>query len=333
MEAQRNVAVRWARPGDEPALLQLLIDAYGRWPRVETRADPLDHLIWKHENIGVQSGRSAIAVAGDTVVGAIPLSTRTFIVDGRPLQAATAWDVAVHPAYRRFGIMMDLQRFSRGEYRNGLDFNFGYEAPHPAMVRGREKIGNWSVMTHQTDELVANVSLLPSPRTVQDVTIDIAERVDERFDALCQEATRPFRLAGLRDQRYLTWRYCDPRGGGATLLVARHGNELLGFAALRVSNGTGYLPDLLVLPGRNDIAGALASEGLRRLAASGVAKAQCWLPALHPYREALVAAGFSRVKRTRAFTYEVLQAPEADLSFLAGSEAQVHIMIGDTDLV
>lgn len=331
-DALPNLTMRWSEPGDEPPLLQLFQDAYVRWPRVETAAAPLDHLLWKYEDIGVQSGRHALALDGDQIVGAIPLSTRTFLVDGQPMQAATALDVAVREEYRQFGVYMELQWFSRGSYRNSVDLNFGYAGPHPGMARVREKLQNWKLMAHRIDVLSANVSRLPQPAAA-DVSIDIAERLDEGIDAFCLEAMRPFRLGLLRNHRYLNWRYADPRGGGGTLLLARKGTQVLGVAALRLSNGTGYVAELLVLPGRDDVASVLASECLSRARAAGVEKARCWLPQLHPYRAAVVAAGFSRVKETRAFTYEVLQASQAALAFLADPQAPVHLTVGDTDLV
>jgi hypothetical protein len=333
MGEQPELVVRWSRPGDEPGLLELLQSAYKRWPGVETSAPPLDHLVWKYEDIGVQSGRHGVAVADGRIVGAIPLSTRTFLVDGRPLQATTAWDVAVHPDFRGAGVMMQLQHFGRSTYRDGVDFNFGYEAPHPAMVRGREKIGQWQVMTHRIDVLTADLERMPASGPTGGVAVEEVERVDERFDALCAEAMQPFRLVALREQRYFRWRYFDRRGGDFTVLAAREGRDVTGFAALRVSNGRGYLADVLALPGRTDVVGQLVREGARRLRALGVSSAVCWVPQLHPYREVVVAAGFSRVKRTMAFTYEVLQAPEGALAFLAEPDAQMHVMIGDTDLV
>jgi hypothetical protein len=299
---------------------------------VETAAAPLDHLMWKYEDLGVQSSRYALALDGDRIVGAIPLSTRTYFVDGQPMQSATALDVAVREEYRQFGIYMDLQWFSRGEYRNSVDFNFGYAGPHPGMARVREKLQGWKLMAHRIDVLSANVGRLPLPPAA-DVSIDVAERLDEAIDGFCLEALRPFRLGLLRNHRYLNWRYADPRGGGGTLLLARRGSEVVGLTALRVSNGVAYVAELLVLPGQNDVAGALAAECLSRARSAGVEKARCWLPQLHPYREVVVAAGFSRVKETRAFTYEVLQAPQGSLVFLKDPEAQAHITVGDTDLI
>jgi hypothetical protein len=333
VETQPKIAFRWASTDDQPALLQLLIDAFGQWPYVEICGEPFDHLIWKYEDIGVQNGRHGIAVADGRIAGAIPLLTRTFLVDGRAMRAATAVDVAVLPDYRRSGLYMDLQWFTRREYRNSVDFNFGYAAPDPGMARVREKLGGWKIMAHELHMLAADVQHAPPVQTDAGVTIESAARVDEGLDALCREAMAPFRLVPVRDARYLNWRYYDKRGGASTVLLARRGDELLGYAALRVSKGKGYLADVLVLPGRTDVAASLASEALRRLQAAGVEKAECWIPASHPYRKALAEAGFSRLRRTKRFTYEPLQATEADLSFLDDREASAHLTAGDTDLI
>jgi len=328
-----EISIRWSRAGDEPGLLRLLQDTYERWPRVDTAAAPLDHLLWKYDDIGVQTGRHTIALDGERIVGAIPLLIRTFLIDSRPLRAATASDVAVHPDYRGVNLYMDMQAVARPTFRNSLDFNFGYEAPHPAMVRGRQKMDRWHVMAHRLAVLAANTTRLPPRAAAPGVTIDVVERVDASIDAFCIEAMRPFRLVALRDHRYLNWRYADPRGGGGTMLLARCGEDVLGFAALRVSNGTAYLADLLVLPGRNDVAGALAGEALERARAAGFERARCWLPERHPFREAVAGAGLSRAKEQRGFTYEVLRAPKGSLDFIDDPEAAVHVTIADTDLI
>ena len=331
-KAPPKLAMRWAGPDDMPGLLDLFQDAYRRWPRVETAAAPLDHLLWKFAETDTQTCRHhAIALDGERIVGAIPLSTRAFLVDGQRMQSATALDVAVREEYRRFGVYMELQHFSRGGYRNSIDFNFGYAGPHPGMARVREKLEGWTLMAHRIDVLAAHVA--PPEPFDAGVTIGEADRVDEAIDAFCLEALRPFRLALLRTNGYLNWRYRDERGGGGTLLLARDGGAVAGLAAVRVSNGVGYIAELLTQPGRSEVAGALARECLRRIHAAGAEKARCWLPERHPCRDAVVEAGFSRVKEQRSFTYELLQAPAGSLAFLDDPEAQVHITIGDTDLI
>jgi hypothetical protein len=325
-----EITIRWSSAGEEPGLLRLLQRTYERWPRVETGAAPLDHLRWKYEDIGVQHGRHTIALDGERVVGAIPLSVRTFLIDGRAMQAATAWDVAVDPDYQGFGLYMKMQDVARPTYRNSLDFNFGYAAPHPAMARGRERMETWQVMAARIDVLAGHATRT-RPDSDSGVTIDAVAGADKSIDALSNEALAPFRLAGLRDHRYLNWRYADPRGGGGTLLLARTDGAPAGLAALRISNGTAYLADLLVPPGREDVARALTAEALARAADAGIERARCWLPERHSYRTAVMAAGISRVKEQRAFTYQVLQAPEATLAFLEDPEAPVHVTIADTD--
>jgi hypothetical protein len=227
---------------------------------------------------------------------------------------------------------MMLQRFERAQYRNSLDFNFGYEALHPAMVRGREIIGGWHVTGLRLDETSAVAGPPPTP-VAGNIAIETVDQPDERFDDLCREAAAQFRLIALRNSAYLSWRYCDPRGGGGTLLAASDGDTLVGYAAFRVSNGAGYLCDVLALPGREDAVALLAAESLRRQRKKGVEETMCWLPSRHPYRDALASAGWSDAKRSRAFTYEALYTPEADLAFLMDEDASVHLMIGDTDLV
>jgi GNAT superfamily N-acetyltransferase len=336
--AERNppaeVVIRWAAAGDQLALLDLLTEAFNGWPKLDASVDPIDYLRWKYADIGVRSGRQGIAVADGRVVGAIPLVTRTFLVDGRRMQAATAWDVAVHPDYRRYGIMMLLQEFERGQYRNSLDLNFGYEALHPAMVRGREKIGNWRTMSHQIDVRQATLDRRTQVgSSAAGFTIEAVERCDERFDAIGEAVAGMFRLVPLRNASYLNWRYRDRRAGDFTIFAATNLGELLGYSAVRISDGVGYLADLLALPERQDAAVALLSYALQRFRDAGVRIAECWLPAHHVYRHLVADAGFAVVKRVLGCSYEDLQAPPGSLDFLVEPEAPFHFMLGDTDLI
>jgi hypothetical protein len=38
---------RWLREGEEPALLELLQATFARWPGVDVRCEPIEHLRWK----------------------------------------------------------------------------------------------------------------------------------------------------------------------------------------------------------------------------------------------------------------------------------------------
>jgi hypothetical protein len=50
----------------------------------------------------------------------------------------------------------------------------------------------------------------------------------------------------------MNWRYCDPARGRFTVRVAERNGKILGYLVFKISEGSGYIVDLLALPGRID---------------------------------------------------------------------------------
>ncbi len=89
----------------------------------------------------------------------------------------------------------------------------------------------------------------------------------------------------------------------------------------------GYVADLLVLPGRLDVADALIDDGLQTLEAAGVAVVQCAIPARHPYDPLLRAHGLVDSGRLMPFGFRGGRPGHGD--FLTEPDARVHLMYAD----
>lgn len=58
-------------------------------------------------------------------------------------------------------------------------------------------------------------------------------RFDERFDELFDRHHRVSRIVGIRDARYLNWRWVEsPAKAMTTVIIARRGDRLGGFLVL-----------------------------------------------------------------------------------------------------
>jgi hypothetical protein len=156
---------------------------------------------------------------------------------------------------------------------------------------------------------------------------------DESLDEFWQQAHRSFDFIPARTMEYLNWRYCDPRSGYFTAEVAEEGGRIVGYAVSSTSNGRGYLADVLALPEREDVVAALVERAVAGFAARDIGIVLCWIPAQHPYRAVLARMGFEQAKRPVRMMYRPLQATPVELAFLGESQATMHFMIGDTDLV
>ncbi len=292
----------------------------------------IDHLRWKLEAGGDQ--RAAVVEADGAIVGAVYVSFRKLWVKGRSLRGTSGGDVAIHPAHQGKRMFTAMTPFLWDLNMASSDLSYGYRSRNLAVQKAnmpflRSKFGNF------VNVLVASTGAAPSaaPRGDEPWELRSVTTFDERIDLFWQDAASQFDFICERGKDFLNWRFCDLRAGDFTCFVAEQKGRILGYAVERISNGRGYLVDLLALPGRLDVASSLARRALDDLRGVGVDETDCWLPARHVYFDALSEAGFTALKTTQDVTYRALQTRAEELSFLLQPEASVHFTLGDTDLV
>jgi GNAT superfamily N-acetyltransferase len=323
-------SVRFYRPGDEEGILRVLQASFPRWPEVETSVAPIDHLRWKLAGDAPPVNDHIVAEADGQVVGVRLAVIRRYDVFDRALRCRMDVDMAVLPEYRGRGINSAVVRFGVevATANDLLTASTGRES----IVEMDRGLGHRDV----GNRLVSTVCDLPesaeSPPTAGDTSITEIDRFDERIESFWRTAARPFDFIVVPSRDDLNWRYCDMRGGIGTVLQAEERGEVVGFAALRLSRGKGYIAYLLVLPERLAAAGALVRRSLAYFRNAGVAEVVCGLPEHHPYGPLLTDEGFARKSHVIPLTCRPVRE-ELDLSFLQEPKAAVHLMLGDTDMV
>jgi hypothetical protein len=332
------------RPGDEQMLLDMLDLAFGRpWPRVEIGCDPVDHLRWKLSNTPESPGIHRITeVDGKPAASVFCWIQNVKLRDGiyRNIQGV---DSVAHPAFQTLGLFR-----ARAEWRKEhpddqpSDFQFGPVSGHPALAHIHQKaeqegrslvIGNRvRVLTLPLGEDAGERIERAAPK-VSNTGCDIqrVEAFDERTDDFWLRAAEPYEFIVERTRDQLNWRYADPRAGLFSIHVAEHEGELLGYSALRLSHGRGFIADLLTLPDQIDVASALLEDAVYTLAALSVSRIDWWVPVHHPYQQLARERGFvdKRIVEISLFPHN----PALDLTYLADPAVPVHIAAGDTDLV
>lgn len=164
-------------------------------------------------------------------------------------------------------------------------------------------------------------------------TIRSIDRFGESAEAFWLEAAKPFDLIQVRDQAWLNWRYCDPRGGPFAVRVAEEDGALLGYAALRITEREVVLADLLTLPGREDVAASLIADVVEQARQADAPRVRCWMARHHPYRQALGRAGFVRYDLPAPLIFETGTLGLEELDALRQPSTSVHFMTADTDHV
>ena len=336
---ERDWSTRAVQDGDAQALLELFQGAFDTWPEVEVSVAPIEYLRWKLNSHAEAAGFGAVAAVGPRLVGALTYFVQQVKVGDQVLRARQGFDSCVLPEYRSHGVMSELRRICWDYAMGNADFQFGTAAhrplSQPAVMRldARE---NWKDVVRKIDVLV-NPSLLRSASSQaadqHEWVIRKLSRFDERVDSFWIAAATAFDFIVARTMDYLNWRYCDSRAGGFTVMVAEQDEQILGYVAYRMSRGTGHVADLLVLPGRVDVAGELITVALDDLRAAGASSVECWVAKRHPYRELLSASGFTAKRRTVRLAYAGTGAAGSLLDLLGSRKARLHLMSGDTDLI
>ena len=107
----------------------------------------------------------------------------------------------------------------------------------------------------------------------RDLEVEVLDSFDDSFDDLFERVATVVPCTAEKDAAFLRWRY----GPGSpqspvTVLGVRSGGRLLGYAVLKTAfhGQDGYILDLTVLPGRQDVVRALLRETVRSFSRMGV---------------------------------------------------------------
>jgi hypothetical protein len=177
--------------------------------------------------------------------------------------------------------------------------------------------------------LAARVRRRRRPQRLSDFSLTTITRFDERVTALVEDAAPTFDLMRARDVDWLNWRFCDPRAGHFTVRVAQEGDDLLGYAVSKNNRGA-QLADLLVRPGRLDVAAALLQDTIDRARAEGADSLRLSSPRSHPYAGlARDVFGFIPQRNAGGGDWSAWGPHADEFNFFADPAARLHRMMGD----
>lgn len=367
MTAPLDLTVRLMCDDDFPAVLELLQDTFGTWPKVATSAAPIDHLRWKLGDGRPGESYHFVAELDGRIIGFQLNHMWRAKVGHRELRLLRGWDSAVHPDFQGKGVMSVMRPAMNSFFWPISDFFLG-GSDHPATprlhARGNEERRDFG---HRWLVFVRPLTLRAALRTFKlrpdrapqklpgsfasfarwlaiearerlaqrepSISITTAERFDERIDAFCDEASQQFDFIIVRNNELLNWRYADRRAGDFTIRLATEGERVVGYCALRVANGRGHIADLLALPGRRDVVAALARDATTQLRRVGVSVIECWLFENHPYAATLDSCGFLGRRHRRQLTYEAVAVAPSEIELLSDTSTVGHLAVGDIDIV
>ena len=364
----RGARIRNAVEADAAQMVELLFRAFKRWPAFELFESPVEHLRWKMRSDPIAARHQWIAELEGGIAAMIVIIVRRVRVRGRDYLVRDGADAAVDPQHQErglYGAMLDhtRERPQASDFDLGFGFTTNPRARRPSRSEGRAPLGNPIQVLQKPYNARAIIARrrekyggrLPAPLAVLRIkletifnrlrhrpywrpaertwSITTLERFDDRIEGFFDEAARPFDLLILRSQGYLNWRYCELAAGQFTVRVAEQEGRILGYLVFKVSEGSGYIVDLLALSGRIDVVRSLVEDALHLFRESDVELVTCWMISRHPYNPILRRYGFIDTRRDVGFRYRAVSLDESELEFLADEGARIHLMHGDSDWV
>jgi predicted N-acetyltransferase YhbS len=254
---------------------------------------------------------------GARVIGMLGAMFLRVSVNGRECWVTHSCDLAVLPGYRGQGLGRRIVRQYVAD--NPMGFGWVNELSHGAVAPMR----NWG--STRVDSLVRPIDFagllhcvtgsrllghcaglltkgrdrmtraLGEYRVPAGMTISRADQFGRWSDNLWGRACRGHPVMVVRGQEYLSWRFVRRPHVKYGLLLARTGDDVLGYVVTRLAQRAGllwgYLVDLLVENSSHSLMAALIREATRSLVKQGAAAVSC-LATTPPFRRALFREGF-----------------------------------------
>lgn len=279
--------VRPFQPGDEDAVLALHNRAFaGHAPR--TRA----HWEWKFRHnplgatemvVGMEPASSAAALVCRAVYAVVP---QRCVLQGEPGVAGLQTDLAVDPSLRNgLGgsrlILATGRLYSELFLQGTKTLEWGFPEPHLQRVcLAHLKVG----VLRDVVFLVREAQALH--RSASKLAVEPVARFGAEVDELWLRCRGGFGAAGVRDARYLNWRYREhPEVPYLTLAAREPGGALRGLAVARAGGADERLlslMDWLVPRDDHEAEGALLETLLEAARARGKSHLAAWFPLFQP---------------------------------------------------
>ena len=291
-------------------------------------------------------------MAGFTVV--LP---RRMIVDGAPRLCWIGADFSIYPKYRSLGVAMKLRRAAKTAIDEGRA-SFLYAHPNERMQIIHEKVGHAPVgtmvryakplrfdpylrkrlgdhwLSTAVGKLCESVTRLRSRegKDLPSCSTRLVEspRFDDRFDRLFEQAATCRRVIGVRDSRYLDWRYTRNPLYKTHALLAEDGDRLIGYALFVLGqDGVVQVKDVFAAQHdsvERDLIGALIAQA-RRDSRTSISIA---ILEGHPIADTLGEFGF--VRRPDCSQMVSYAPPDSPLHDVLREARSWLICVGDRDV-
>jgi hypothetical protein len=359
--------IRPYREGDEEKIVELLVKVFDGWPHFDVGCSPLDHWRWKHRDNPTRRMVAAVAEVDGRIVGCIHGLYSRVNVGGRSLLNQQGVDLAVDNEYRRLEVF-DRMRPVKDQLAKDAGVNIGYGFSTNTTVKKKLRERN-TLFPTQIKQMIKIRDLDLHLRVIKvdnrwrykygyfglhalnrlgnafasriepgGFEIARVEGFGKEIGPFWEEVRGHYNFIIERDAEYLNWRYCDRRGGDYVIMEAIEGKRVLGYVVLRVNRyqgnyPVGYIVDLLALPGRMDVAGALLRDAVGFMDGLRINYVLALVFKGNQYKSLLKGLGFLDGVVRYSLGYRVYDLGDELRILEASPPEKLHFMWGDLDWI
>jgi hypothetical protein len=350
-----RVAADLAREEDIDRILELNKLEYGPLDMLATRAD----FAWRHDQN--PAGRAIIVVIRDgsgEVVGFIWVVPLRVCVKGRDYPASTGTNLVIHPEHRNtFGYTKLIRRFQQVFKDNNIPLHFSFVSEKIYLRQRKQtpqaistvpllvKVLDFESLAHVyftkkwegfiiggAGRVASRFFFRQQPVTpTANIALEVVDQFDQEFDEFWLKVRDKYPVMVIRDQAFLTWRFAGVSGRSYRILLARTGDQMLGYAVLRCSTirgvKTGLVMDLLVTDGvlGETVGACLMAEAEAYFRAQEMSVAVGLMTSLPAEYRILRRAGYQGLPRALAprafrFAFVVHDSQKKDLVSLSARD-------------
>lgn len=364
---KKNHSVRPYRQGDEEEIVQLLELVFDGWPHFDIECSPLEHWRWKFEDNPIKSSIISVGTRNGEIIGCSHRISRKLKIGESVILCCTGADQAVHPNFRKMGLFKKMDGLGKElERKSGIHFFYGISG-NPILIKYRSK--DHHTFPHATAKFVriqdidwhlqmmhtTHINLYKygyrlvklfnkfknalslSPPLNGDFRIKKISSFDNSINAFWNEIKDHYTFIVERTKDYLNWRCCDPRGGNYLIKIAERDGHVLGCIVLRINKyqkdyPTGYIIDLLTLPGRLDIVDALIRDAIQDFDNQNINIIKCQIIKNQQYERIFKKYGFLSTRNGTNILWRSDTTIGEELSkFQTSSVNRIHFVYGDYD--
>ena len=248
--------VRPFQRGEEEEIVDVIEQAFGTWPFYDIDCSPLDHWKWKHLDNPIKDSLINVAVSDGKIIGCYHADIQHLFLNGETILWGDGVDACVNPNYRKMGIYnklldytFDTMRENSVTYWRGFTVNpilietLSKRYPYfPNLLQNLFHVSDINLHLQKKATSYSNVKKLGfktlmlfrstqkrilESRLNDSINVKMIECFDESIDLFWKKIVNDYDCIQERSQKYLNWRYCDPRGGAYHIFQAEKDLSLI----------------------------------------------------------------------------------------------------------